>query len=42
MDIDVEIHLNSMDLENIIQAENNTSQKDKAKAIIFLRRHLDV
>ena len=30
-----------MDLGDTIKAENNASQKDKAKAMIFLRRHLD-
>ena len=39
--LDAEIHLDSMDLGDTIKAENNASQKDKAKAMIFLRRHLD-
>lgn len=39
--LDAEIHLDSMDLGDAIKAENNTSQKDKAKAMIFLRRHLN-
>ena len=40
--LDAEIHLDSMDLGDTIKAENNTSQKDIAKAIIFFRRHLEV
>ncbi|KAL1317262.1 hypothetical protein AAHE18_15G122100 [Arachis hypogaea] len=39
--LDTEIHLDSIDLGDIIKAENNASQKDKTKAMIFLRRHLD-
>ncbi|XP_072062736.1 uncharacterized protein [Arachis hypogaea] len=39
--LDAEIHLDSMDLGDTIKAKNNASQKDKAKAMIFLRRHLD-
>ena len=39
--LDAEIHLDSMDFGDTIKAENNASQKDKAKAMIFLRRHLD-
>ena len=39
--LDAEIHLDSMDLGDTIKAENNASHKDKAKAMIFLRRHLD-
>ena len=40
--LDAEIHLDSMDLGYTIKTENNTSQKDKFKAMIFLHRHLDV
>ena len=38
---DVKIHLDLMDLEDTIKTENNASQKDKVKVMIFLRRHLD-
>ncbi|QHO07487.1 uncharacterized protein DS421_14g464090 [Arachis hypogaea] len=40
--LDVKIYLDLMDLEDTIKAKNNASQKDKAKAMIFLRRHVDV
>ena len=40
--LDAEIHLDSMDLGDTINAKNNTFQKDKANAMIFLHRHLDV
>ena len=39
--LDVEIHLQSMALIDTIKENNNTSLQDKAKFIIFLRRHLD-
>ncbi|XP_047306395.1 uncharacterized protein LOC124909802 [Impatiens glandulifera] len=35
-----EIHLAANDLGNTIKDENTTSDQDKAKAMIFLRRHL--
>ena len=40
--LDAEIYLDSKDLEDTIETENNISQKDKDKAIFFLRRHLEV
>lgn len=39
--LDVEIHLAAMGLENTIVEENETSNQDRAKAMIFLRHHLD-
>ena len=39
--LDVEMHLESMGLSKTINEENETSSQDKAKAIIFLRRHID-
>ena len=39
--LDVEMHLQSMGLIDTIKENNNTSLQDKAKSIIFLRRHLD-
>ncbi|KAL5567614.1 hypothetical protein UlMin_024189 [Ulmus minor] len=39
--LDVEMHLESMGLSETINEENETSSRDKAKAIIFLRRHID-
>ncbi|XP_074349127.1 uncharacterized protein LOC141688887 [Apium graveolens] len=38
---DVEIHLSAMGLGDTIKEGNETSEQDKAKAIIFLRHHLD-
>lgn len=39
--IDVEMHLESMGLTNTIKENNNALIQDKAKAMIFIRRHLD-
>ncbi|KAL5574959.1 hypothetical protein UlMin_016658 [Ulmus minor] len=39
--LDVEMHLESMGFSKTINEENETSSQDKAKAIIFLRRHID-
>lgn len=39
--IDVEMHLESMGLTDTIKENNNTSIQDKAKTMIFIRRHLD-
>ncbi|XP_016486394.2 uncharacterized protein LOC107806696 [Nicotiana tabacum] len=39
--LDAEIHLAAKALENIIIQENEISGQDKAKAMIFLRHHLD-
>ncbi|XP_071909771.1 uncharacterized protein [Coffea arabica] len=39
--LDVEIHLEAMGLGNTIVNENDVSNQDRAKAMIFLRRHLD-
>ena len=39
--LDAKIHLDSMDLGDTIKAENNASQKDKVKVMIFLSCHLD-
>lgn len=38
--LDAEIHLQSQCLENAIKNGNTMSQQDKAKALIFLRRHI--
>ena len=38
---DAKIHLESMGLEKTIKEGNNATSQDKAKALIFLRRHLD-
>ncbi|XP_074346901.1 uncharacterized protein LOC141685710 [Apium graveolens] len=38
---DAEIHLSAMGLGDTIKEENKTSEQDKAKAMIFLRHHLD-
>ncbi|KAK4404374.1 hypothetical protein Sango_0806000 [Sesamum angolense] len=38
--VDAEIHLDANGLENNIKQGNKASNQDKAKAIIFLRRHL--
>lgn len=37
---DVEIHLWATNLGNAIKEENNASQKDRAKTMIFLRYHI--
>ncbi|CAM8934960.1 unnamed protein product [Rhodiola kirilowii] len=39
--IDIETHLDSMDLHETIIVGNTSSKVDKAKSLIFLRRHLD-
>ena len=39
--LDVEIHLNAMNLGNNIKEENTASQQDRAKALIFLHHHID-
>ena len=39
--LDAEIHLDASNLEETIKETNNTSLKDRAKALIFLRHHLD-
>ncbi|CAM8897583.1 unnamed protein product [Rhodiola kirilowii] len=39
--IDIETHLDSMDLHETIIVANTSSKVDKAKSFIFLRRHLD-
>jgi hypothetical protein len=38
--LDVEIHLEAMNLGNTIKVDNEASQQDRAKAMIFLRHHL--
>lgn len=38
--LDIEIHLAAQDLENTIKEGNNESESNRAKAMIFLRRHL--
>jgi len=39
--LDVEIHLDSKGLGDTIKEGNEASSQDKAKAMIFLRHHLD-
>ena len=39
--LDVEIHLDPMNLGNIIKERNTASQQDHAKALIFIRHHID-
>jgi len=39
--LDAEIHLDAKGLGNTIIKENEASKQDKAKAMIFLRHHLD-
>ena len=39
--LDVEIHLESMNLGNTIKEGNDASLQDCAKALIFLRHHID-
>ncbi|CAM8956626.1 unnamed protein product [Rhodiola kirilowii] len=39
--IDIETHLDSMDLPETIIEGNTSSKMDMAKSLIFLRRHLD-
>ncbi|XP_059669642.1 uncharacterized protein LOC132314881 [Cornus florida] len=38
--LDAQIHLDAMGLGNTIKEENDASLQDKAKAMIFLRRHI--
>jgi len=38
--LDAEIHLEAMNLGNTINEDNQASQQDRAKAMIFLRHHL--
>ena len=37
--LDVEIHLNAMNLENTIKEGNQASLQDRVKSLIFLRHH---
>ena len=39
--LDAEIHLDAMNLGNTIKEGNTASQQDCAKALIFLRHHID-
>ncbi|XP_059281024.1 uncharacterized protein LOC132034658 [Lycium ferocissimum] len=39
--LDAEIHLNAMGLADTIKDKNEASNQDRAKAMIFLRHHLD-
>ena len=39
--LDVEMHLESLGLSETIKENGISSSQEKAKAIIFLRRHLD-
>ena len=39
--LDVEIHLDPMNLGNTIKERNTASQQDRAKALIFIRHHID-
>ena len=39
--LDAEIHLTAMNLGNTIQEKNQAFKQDCAKAMIFLRHHLD-
>ena len=39
--LDAEIHLDAMNLGNIIKEGNTESQQDRDKALIFLRHHID-
>lgn len=39
--LDVEIHLNAMSLEDTIKNDNQASNQDRAKSMIFLRHYLD-
>ncbi len=39
--LDAEIHLDAKDLGETIKEGNNATTQEKAKAMIFLRRHLD-
>lgn len=39
--LDAELHLESMGLADTIKDDNKASNQDRAKALIFLRHHLD-
>ena len=39
--LDAEIHLDAMNLGNTIKEGNVASQQDRAKALIFIRHHID-
>ncbi|KAM3380905.1 hypothetical protein P3S68_006478 [Capsicum galapagoense] len=39
--LNAEIHLDAMGLGDSIENENTTSSQNRAKAMIFLRHHLD-
>ncbi|XP_068331544.1 uncharacterized protein [Pyrus communis] len=39
--LDTKIHLEAENLGNTIREESNSSSQDRAKAMIFIRRHLD-
>ena len=39
--VDAEIHLDAMNLGTTIKEGNTASQQDRAKALIFLRHHID-
>ncbi|KAM1674609.1 hypothetical protein ACFX2K_040651 [Malus domestica] len=39
--VDAKIHLEAGNLRETIKEENNASSQDQAKAMIFIRRHLD-
>ena len=39
--LDVEIHLDAMNLENTIKEENDASLQDRTRALIFIRHHID-
>ena len=38
--VDIEMYLESMGLLETLNEENNSSRMDKARSLIFLRRHL--
>ena len=39
--LDAEIHLDAMNLGKTIKEGNTISQQDRARALIFLRHHID-
>ncbi|KAM1302332.1 hypothetical protein ACFX2H_013272 [Malus domestica] len=39
--LDTKIHLEAMNLRDTIREERNSCSQDRAKAMIFIRRHLD-
>ena len=39
--LDTKIHLEAGNLRDTIREENSSSSQDRAKAMIFIRRHLD-